>query len=302
MLTGLSFGLIAAFFWSITNLFDKHLVQRYTKEGKLEGVFLLSCFFPAILLPIAYAVSGTGVFAQQNIPMLLLTGSLMTIWILFYLKALEMEDTSVVMSLLLFAPIFSLIFGNFILHELPSTQQIVGIVVIILGALILTFNQEKFRFNGQLLLLTFCASITMGIMHTLFKFVTIEGDVWSSIFWRSSGMVLIGIAIYICVKEYRDSFKLFFKQNKAVGIGLNSGNEIFTLIGDTFFALALLFAPIAIIQTSDSYQPFFILIITFILSRFSSEFVYEDFSRNKVPKKIIGMVCMCMGSILIIFV
>jgi drug/metabolite transporter (DMT)-like permease len=303
MLLGFLYGIIAAFFWSLTNLIDKHLTSKHAEDGNVWGIVILSCFFPAILLPVAMHFAQISVLNIQLVDSLLLmaTGGLMVVWIYFYLKALTEEDTSTVMTLLVLAPFFSLLFGNIILSELPTPIQLVAGAFLVAGSLVVSYEQSTGTLRKKLLFYAIVASICMGLMHSLFKFSTIEGDFWQSMFWRSLGMVISGLILCFTIKSIRDKFYHFITNYLRKGLSLNAANETFTLAGDLVFGFAILFAPIALIQTTEAYQPVFIIILSFLLSQlFGFESIQEDYSRSSLIKKIIGVTCVIIGSLLLV--
>ncbi len=300
MTSGLVLGIIAAFFWSLTNIIDKYLVTKYANDGNIGGVLLLSCFFPIILAFLAFVVSKNIYFAIQETFYLLTSGFLMVAWIYFYLKALVEDDTSVVMTLLVLAPLFSLFFAAFILNEVPTIFEILAGGLIVCGALVVSYAPAERGIKLPLLIYAVGASTVMGLMHTLFKFVTISEDFWNSMFWRSVGMILCGIILFVFVKSYQKAFKEFIKRYLKQGLLLNSTNESLTLLGDTIFAFAILFAPLALVQTTESYQPVFILLLVLILSRLGIKFVEEDFNPKRLPFKVVGILLTLAGSSLLI--
>ena len=298
MINGLLLGIIAAFFWSLTNIIDKYLTARHAEDGDVWGILILSCFFPAILLPICISLSTVSA-PLPEITLLVFTGGLMVGWIFFYLKALTEDDTSVVMTLLVLAPFFSLIFSHFILGETLSSIQMIGGGLLILGSLIVSYTPVQHSFNFKLIFYAVSASTIMGLMHTLFKFSTIQDEFWRSMFWRSGGMVLVGILLCLCVPHIWRKFFHFTKHYLGSGLTLNTTNESLTLLGDTLFGFAVLLAPIALIQTTEAYQPLFIICITFILSRFGFDSISEDYTRLTIFRKVFGISIIIIGSIIL---
>jgi hypothetical protein len=139
-------------------------------------------------------------------------------------------------------------------------------------------------------------------MHSLFKLSTIEGDFWQSMFWRSTGMVMTGIMLCLIVTSIREAFYHFMKNYIRKGLSLNATNESLTLLGDLLFGFAILFAPIALIQTTEAYQPIFIIMASFALAQlFGIESVREDYSRAALTKKIVGTLFVLAGSAVLVF-
>jgi uncharacterized membrane protein len=299
MITGFLYGIVAAFFWSLTNIVDKYLTKRHAEDGNIWGILILSCFFPVVLLPIAAYFSPITA-PKGDIAILILAGGLMVAWIYFYLKALTEDDTSVVMTLLVLAPFFSLIFSDIILGEMLTPIQMLAGGLLVLGSLVVSYSQDKGNFNIKLIFFALAASTVMGLMHTLFKFSALENEFWRSMFWRSAGMVMVGILLCLLVRSIRERFMHFIQNHFRTGTTLNTTNESLTLLGDTIFGFAILLAPIALIQTTEAYQPIFIIIISFVLTQLGITAVEENNSSRVLAQKGTGILLVIAGSAILI--
>jgi uncharacterized membrane protein len=296
MLTGFFYGVVAAFFWSLTNIIDKFLTSRHAEDGNVWGIVILSCFFPAGLLPIAHAVTPIAT-EPINALILMSSGALMVSWIYFYLKALTEDDASVVMTILVLAPFFSLVLSNVILGEWLTPIQLLGGAILMTGSLFVSYKHESGKVNVRLILFAFSACFVMGLMHVLFKSSTAESSFWISVFWRSLGMVVVGVVLVACISSIRDRFHHFLKHYIQRGLTLNTTNETLTLIGDTIFGFAILFAPIALVQTTEAYQPIFIILITFILGQLGFTAIQEVYDKRTLLHRAVGIFCVVIGSV-----
>jgi drug/metabolite transporter (DMT)-like permease len=78
---------------------------------------------------------------------LLLDGSLLALAMLYYVRALQVSDLSISVPFLAFTPVLLIPTGYFLLHEIPDVRQILGVVLVVCGAV--SMNKEAFR-NGLL--------------------------------------------------------------------------------------------------------------------------------------------------------
>jgi len=298
---GIALGILAAFIWSLSNLTDKYLVDEFTDDGNIGGVLIFSCFFSFILIPIGALLASNNVLHMSwlEIGTLMTSGVLMAIIILFYLKAMAADDASVVMTLLVLAPFFSLVFAQFILHETLTGYQILAGSLLVVGSLVVAFDHKTTDFKWKLVGFAVAASALIGLMNSLFKFAAVEAGVWESMFWRSVGAVLAGVMLFIFVERYRQDFHLFLKRHFKQASALNVTNEVLTLSGDTVFAFAMLSAPLAILQTMEAYQPIFIFIIIALLNLFGYKVITEDFSKQALFQKGIGFSFVITGTVLL---
>lgn len=303
MFFGFGLGIVAAFFWAVTNLIDKYLVDRYSSEHGVSGIVVLSGLFPVVLVVIALA-AGSNLFELplHATVILLISGFLMMAWIFFYLKALADDDASVVTTLLVLAPLSALVFGYLFLHELPTPWQLVAGAIIISGALTVSYVPSVGHFKWKLLGYAIAASGTMGLMHALFKFVAIEETYWQSIFWRSLGMVMATTMLLSCFPNIRKRSLGFMYTHFKTATSLNLTNESLTLVADAIFAFSILLAPLAIVQTTESFQPIFIIIMIFVLTQFGIKTLVENQDTSRTTMKLLGITLTLGGSILLTLV
>src|SRR5690606_13604618 len=116
-----------------------------------------------------------------------------------------------------------------------SQMQGIAMVLIMIGAVIMTFAQDedgqirmKFRTIGFMLL----ASFGWAAESVIFKMVALEENVWQSIFWEGSSETLIGIALFLLIPSWRQHFLSVFRENKPMVVGLNVTNEVVYNIGN----------------------------------------------------------------------
>src|SRR3989338_8059799 len=101
-------ALIAPILWSVINHIDKYILSRY-EEGRGVGALLVfSSLSSIIVLPILAVVYGSQIFGLPLIDrlILLIAGLLNAAGFYFYLKAMDIEEASVVIPLFQVDPIF----------------------------------------------------------------------------------------------------------------------------------------------------------------------------------------------------
>lgn len=289
---------LAVFLWSIVNIIDKVLVDRFSKNGSVGALLVLSALFPVVLIPISFFLTGSSLLLPpQDVLILLLTGILTVAWIYLYLDSLQDAEVSKVVPLMQLTPVFALLFGYIFLNEWPSQQQLLAGAIIVIGALIISIERTTGKIKGKLIMSLAGVSAIFALIHALFKLMTTDSDFWTSIFWRSTGIFLVGVTLLLFHDAYRKQFFAFMRSNGSLGVTLNSVNETLTLVGDVLFAFAVLLAPLALIQTVEAYQPAFIFILGVLLSKYAPTLLTEDYSYVAIAQKILGIVIILIGSI-----
>ncbi|MFT5036873.1 MAG: drug/metabolite transporter (DMT)-like permease [Candidatus Azotimanducaceae bacterium] len=299
-MSGYAIAIIAALLWSFTNLIDKYLIQKYCKDGGIGALVILSALFPIVILPVAVLMSNqTIALPLLQIMILMISGVLGVGLLYFYLSALYTDEVSLVMPLFQITPLFALLFGFFVLAEMPTTTQLLFGGIVLFGAFILSIERTTGRIKIQLVLNVVLSSALIALTNTLFKFVAIDFDFWISIFWQALGTFATGIFLLIFHDRWRNEFKCFVTENLGLGVSLNAANEMLTICGDLLFAYAILLAPLALIQTTEAYQPVFVFIFGLLLTFFVPKWVHEDISRGAIIQKALGITIVVIGSALL---
>lgn len=135
--------LFSAFLWGISPLITKHLLCKYERYTimVLCSVIYLSC----LLLGMPYYnksfLKDLTKLSTNDILLLLFEG----IFVLFlanviYYYVLKDNNSSIVVAIESCGPFFTLLFACFLLNEKITVNGIVGIVLIVLGIICISYN------------------------------------------------------------------------------------------------------------------------------------------------------------------
>lgn len=292
----------APLLYAIANHTDKYLIERYFKGGEVGSFIIFSSVFSILILPfIAFFRPEVLSFGITNSLILLGNGCLIVFSLILYFYALGEDEASVVIPFYQTIPIFSYILAFFILHEKLNLIQIIASLAIITGAFILSFRLEDgvYKFRKKVVIYMLTASLLYAINGVIFKMVAVDAGFWASTFWEQSGKVILGILIFIFIRSYREQFIHVLKMNKASILSLNLMNESVTLSADLLLAFASLLAPIALVMTMNSFQPFFVLVIGIIMAILFPRHFKESLSKKHLIQKILAIALIIAGSIII---
>ena len=133
---------------------------------------------------------------------------------LFYLRAIQSEEASVVAPLFQTSTLFTFMFAYVFLGEVLSWAQIGGGALIVCGALILSLDMSfRFRrFKLRLILLMLVSTLVLALSSVIFKFFAVRDQFWITTFWIYAGEALFGLGI-IAVAHYRRQFVALFRRN-----------------------------------------------------------------------------------------
>lgn len=284
---------------AFVNHFDKFLLSKYMKGGTVGALIMFSSLFAVVALPIIFIINPSVLTSVSFIQGLILMGNgvFLTLAILLYLYAIDLDEASYVAPFFLLIPVFGLMFGYFILGETLTTSQLIAGGFILLGGLFLSLELSGTgtKIKSKLILLMIGSSLFYSANAVIFKSIAGSQGFLDSLFWDFLGKFLFGVILFFVVKSYRDQFIYLLKACGAKIIGLNVVNEVLSLIGEMALVLAVLYAPVALVQSVGGLQPAFVFIIGIILTLFFPKFGMESLERKMMIQKIVGIAVMTFG-------
>jgi uncharacterized membrane protein len=293
-------ALLPPLLYAVTNHTDKYILSRYFHGGGVGSLIIFSGLFSILTLPIIYLIDPAALAVNFLSALILVaSGSLTVVSILCYLYALEADDASVVIPFYQTIPVFTFILGFLLLGELLDVRQIFGSILVLVGAVILSFNLEgeTWRFRGRVVALMLTASALYAINGVIFKFFALELGFWPSIFWDFVGKVLLGIFFLVGIKSYRAQFFDTIRRNRLAVFSLNSLSETLTIVADAVAGYATLLAPIALVSVVLSgFQPVFVFALGIILTLFLPRLAAESLGRRHLIQRLVAIVLIIAGT------
>lgn len=298
-------AIISPILSSIIHHTDKYLLSKFSREHSIGSLMLFSSLFPIVILPFFIILIPHGLFSitAQNISVLIGAGILSALSLLFYFYALNEEETSLVAPMFQLTPIFGYFLGIIALNEILDSTKILGSIVIILGATILSFEFEEeggLRLKIKPTLLMVAASLLLALNDVMFKKTAVADNSYAiSMFWLLVGYCAFGLTILILARPYRNSFFHTIREHGKKIIGVNLLNESLQTLGTLAFNYALLLAPLALVLLVDAYQPMFVLILGIILTKYLPRIATEKISTRHLLHKLSAIAMVVIGSIFV---
>jgi len=287
--------------WAVSTHIDKFLVDKYFRHSDTAVLMVFTALLGVIALPPIWAFEpkvmtlswlATGVMTLSGI---LYMGAM-----LFYLRAIQTEEASVVAPLFQASTLFTFALGALILHEMPRWPQLLGAGLVVLGALGLSLDKDM-RLGGfkpRLVVLMLTATFVVALSSVVFKFFAVRDEFWSTTFWTFVGEGLFGAGI-LAVPKYRRQFVTLFRKNPGAVIGINAANELINLGGGLGVRFASLLAPVALVSAISATSTFFVFLFSVLLTLFFPKLGREDLSVRNLAQKAAGGLLIMAGVALI---
>ncbi len=287
------------------NHIDKYLISRYVKGGSVGTLILFSALFSVVALPVIYFIHPNvfSVIQPLQALVLMINGGLLVTAIILYLYALGLDEASYVAPFFQLVPVIGFILGFLLLGEGLHGNQIMAGMLIVCGGIILSleFGEGKKKIKTKLILLMLGSSFFYALNAVVFKSIAVHQGFLDSLFWDMAGKFVFGLVLFFAVKSYRQQFIDLIKTNRYSIIGLNILNEVIALVGEIALVLAVLFAPVALVQSVAGLQPAFVFIIGVLVTLLFPKIAQESLQRKMLLQKIGGILVITIGVYLLEF-
>lgn len=296
-------ALIPPFLYAATNHIDNILLGKYFRQGGVEVLLLYSAFLSILAAPIFYLVDPTVLgTAGGSIAVLALVGFISVLLLWCYLKAIFLDEPTVVIIYYQLVPVMGLGLGYVMLGETINFSQFLAMAIIIVGAIVLSVaidNDGQLTFRLQTAAYMLIASTCWATESTLFKLVALEENLWRSLFWEHIALVILGTLIFFLLPKFRSQFIMAVRENSWPVLMLNISNEALFMTGNVVAAFVVLLIPVSITLLMNSFQPLFVLLLGVILKLSLPRLDVEHVSSRNAPQKLIAIVLTGVGAYLL---
>lgn len=295
---GIFFAMLSPAVFGISNYIDKFLLEKNNISSQVITIYggVFAFIFGLIML----FITGFYPIDTKSLFIILTSGFLTSIYLLPYYKALSLDETSYVIPLFQFYPIFVLVLSFIFLNESLSRMQYIGCIIIIFASFLLSVKKLsrkifKLRISFFYILLS---SLLFAAAQVLYKF-----GVQVIPFWNTLPYEGFGIAIgTLCIVVYKNNFKKFKKETKKFKkrvYVLMTINELVYIVAryTGYFAISLI--SVGIVSILAGLQPVFVLIYGITLSLWFPSILKEVLNKKVLFQKIISITLMFFGVYLI---
>lgn len=301
----LVFALSGPVLWAISVHLDKYLVERFFKDSDVAVLLVFTALIGLPFLPFIWLyepdVTAPG---AASIAVIMASGVLYMGAMLLYLRALQTEEASVVAPFFQASPLFGYGLAYLVLGETLSGRQLIGGVLIIVGALIVSLKLGSFssagdsRFKARLALLMLACGFALAVSTLIFKIFAVRTEFWTTTFWLFVGEALFGVGL-LSMRAYREQFFTLLRTNTTALLSINASNELINLGGGLGSRYALLFAPLSIVQAIGSTTTLFVFLFGVLLSMVSPRLGRESLSGGELAQKGVAAILVATGVALV---
>lgn len=289
-------ALLNPVFHAFSNVLDNYFTNRLFKS--VWTIIFYSTIFNAIFLPAIYFI-GKPTFPPFSLFPFLCSITLIEILYLYpYYKALQNDDTSIVISLLALGKIFVPILAFLMVGETVQFAQYVGFLIVIVTSAFLTLDRTvKFKFNNSFFYMLVC-SLLLSVEAVVYKYIFNQVG-WSTGFFWPAFFSLVVVACMLVLPACRRDIRLQFQQFKDT-FHIFALGEFLTVGGSIAGTYAISLTSVTLVKSIESLQSFCVLIYALIFRGIFPRLFKEHIDTKNVIKKFILFGLAAVGVMLVV--
>lgn len=271
------------------------IAKKVLKSTSPTTFLFTSSVFIIMFMSIVLALQGGFPHGSNKFLILMFTSAIFDLAaFLLSLWAIKLSPISLLAPINSFTPVFVTFIAMFTLHEIPTSQKLIGILIIVLGSYFLNITDVKngllspFKrlFSDKGVRLAFIANFLWGITPTFQKQAIFQTSPTIPLFASFAGVVFVTLFItpYILKKESKDILPAI-KQN--VG---------WLLVIGFFGTLGQLAAFVSFSQTNVGYATAIFRLSTLFTILFGAFF----FKEKRIYERLLGATIMIIGTLLLV--
>jgi uncharacterized membrane protein len=295
---GIFFSILSPAIFAVSNCFDKYLLEKNHIHPIVITIF--AGIFACVMGLIVLLFTGFYPIDVRSLCIILLSGSLTSLYILPYYKAVDIDEASYVNPLFQFYPLFVLFLSYIFLHESLSITQYTGSLLILIGGFVLAVKKLSSRTLSlrKSFFYMMLSSLLFACAQVLYKFGLKEVPFINSLPYEGFGIAIGTVPILL----YKGNLKFFFQEIKQckqkVFFYMIINQMIYVLARYTgYFAVSLI--SISMVSILAGLQPLFVLLFMIILSVWFPNILKETINKKVLLQKFGSTLLMLYGLYLI---
>lgn len=287
----LVFALIGTASLAATGILDKFILSRYIRDpaAYLVSLIVVQQLFALIILTVKGAL-----FIYPASLLAMAAGSFQVVLWVSYLRALAVEEVSMVMPLVFIYPLF--VFGGaaLFLGEDLTPASYAGALMLVLSAVFVSYKPSKNPFVlSPAVKYLFFFWIFVALYAVTVKYLLSYMDEWHLYFWTSVGNLIFCTPLLLNRGVRIETQNLLRKGPRVLGAILLQ--EVFDFLGRIGFIFAYALGSVSLVSSVNALQPLIVLIYVIILSLFMPGILREEINKETLVLKFAAVLLVASG-------
>lgn len=286
--------LLSAVAFSALDLIEKHLISSRIRSALMMAIFV-ALFYPInlALIPVLFEVD----YALMPSIISFAIGVGMGLAYLLFMKSIQVEEVSRVVTLHYTYPLFIAPLAFFFLSESLTVANYGGIILLVASTFIISYRRiGKSILYSPALLLMISLNIAIAVENVLAKYLFDFIHVWSFIFWLSAGLIVVRV-LFLLVPRVRHEFMAIRFDAKLIAYGVTIA--LLFLAANMLYYGAVSLQLVSLVSALSAVQPMFILAMALIISYLKPGYVYEEMSKRATMAKAVAVILLFIGTYLL---
>jgi transporter family protein len=285
------YSLLATVSIAVVSVIDKSVLSNWMADAR--GSFFVFTAIEALSGVAALLILGVPRLPTGLLAIALASGAALSLSTLCYFRAIQVEDVSRVVPLYSVSPVFVAIFAAIFLGEVFTPVKYLGVLLIVCGALLISLKRLRgFRFGrGLAWMLLSILLVTAGAVAS--KYVLDSVEPWTLFAYGKLGTFFAGAPF--AVSGYR-AFASAYRQHGARVLIFTGLSEGITSITTIFFLYAGSTGYITLVNALVGTQPFFLLLLSAVISRYWPKILHEELDGRLLARKLVAILLLFAGA------
>lgn len=287
-------AMVATIMWSVTELFDKFVMDHEIETGRLAASLSALPFFLIFvtLAPLLENISFNGSVVWAGFASGVIHYSALN----SYYQGIRLEDVSRFIPTLSFSTVFIVIVAYFFLGERFSLPVYLGVLSTIVGSILISLENpleslKSFQ-SRKGMFLAISAAVLFASKDLIFKHLISGVGFWSIIFWTGVGGLTY--TVFSLLLEKKHIFNGNSKGYKHMAF-IGSLNSVAYFV----FAGALTYGPVSLASALTKSASLFVFAGSVLISRFHPDIFHEEIGRSTLIQKIFATSLIIIGVVVI---
>lgn len=288
------YPLFVAFMWAIIDIIDKHVIDIDLKDPLVcTTIFGFTSFFLFSIMSLFYGNPYN--LSKLAIFILILAGIIYSISGILYYSSFKREKVSLLVPLFPLRALFVTVFSFIVLREVLSTFKYLGIFVIIIGSILITYKKGvKYKLSFAVLL-TIASVFLRAIRDVFIKYVSNIGakSIFDILFWLFFGCFIVSGVIFIFHHPH-----IISKSKKGIKHVVLNNIFVFINLGVYFYAISKY--SVSLVSAVSTISSLILFFMVLALTKFMPIIICEKFTKTQLSVNFLATIFVVIGAILIL--
>lgn len=240
---------------ALVNYIDEYLTgnskvpAESSIHNKIGGLLIISTLMSFVGAAAIYAYVGEVSVVQGALILSLISAVPMVIVFAAYFYLLTLYPAYLVVPLFLTSSLWMLLIEIFFGAAI-SVYGFLGIAVLLVGAYILDAGALKWQIPTRLLIISLPLTSSWAVALYLARLASESTSPLLVSFWQMIGIGIIGVALFVFVRRYRDGFVYRVRTQGRNFLGMSVFNESLSQLSYVFVVFAVASAPVTAYVTA----------------------------------------------------